>query len=98
MMYAFSRDGAIPGSKFLHKVDKRWRSPIRTGSLRPFLFASYDGPNRETDDPRLSVWLACALSFILGLPSLGSSVAFSAATSIATIGLYTSYGTAFKPS
>ena len=38
------------------------------------------------------MWLACALSFILGLPSLGSSVAFSAATSIATIGLYTSYG------
>jgi hypothetical protein len=38
------------------------------------------------------VWLACTLSFILGLPSLGSSVAFSAATSIATIGLYTSYG------
>ncbi|KAN0119003.1 APC amino acid permease [Russula decolorans] len=68
MMYAFSRDGAIPGSKFLHKVDRRWRSPIRT------------------------VWLACALSFILGLPSLGSSVAFSAATSIATIGLYISYG------
>lgn len=39
------------------------------------------------------MWLACTLSFILGLPSLGSSVAFSAATSIATIGLYTSYGT-----
>jgi len=38
------------------------------------------------------VWLACTLSFILGLPSLGSSVAFAAATSIATIGLYTSYG------
>ena len=32
MMYAFSRDGAIPGSKYLHKVDQRWRSPIRTGS------------------------------------------------------------------
>lgn len=39
-----------------------------------------------------TVWLACTLSFILGLPSLGSSVAFSAATSIATIGLYISYG------
>ena len=38
------------------------------------------------------VWLACTLSFILGLPSLGSSVAFAAATSIATIGLYISYG------
>ncbi|KAI0299995.1 amino acid transporter [Multifurca ochricompacta] len=58
MMYAFSRDGAIPGSAFLHK----------------------------------RFWLACTLSFILGLPSLGSSVAFSAATSIATIGLYISYG------
>ncbi|KAH9984369.1 APC amino acid permease [Russula vinacea] len=68
MLYAFSRDGAIPGSKFLNKVDHRWRSPIR------------------------AVWLVCALSFILGLPSFGSSVAFSAATSIATIGLYTSYG------
>ncbi|KIY50136.1 amino acid transporter [Fistulina hepatica ATCC 64428] len=67
MMYAFSRDGGIPGSKWFATVDKRWKSPVRT------------------------VWLACTLSFLLGLPSLGSSVAFSAATSIATIGLYTSY-------
>ncbi|KAI9452252.1 APC amino acid permease [Russula earlei] len=68
MMYAFSRDGAIPGSKFFHKVDRRWHAPIRT------------------------VWLGCTLSFCLGLPSLGSSVAFNAATSITTIGLYISYG------
>lgn len=34
MMYAFSRDGAIPGSHFFHKVDRRWRSPIRTGPSR----------------------------------------------------------------
>ncbi|KZT30162.1 APC amino acid permease [Neolentinus lepideus HHB14362 ss-1] len=65
MMYAFSRDGALP--RLFHKVDPKRKSPIRT------------------------VWLACTLSFILGLPSLGSSVAFSAATSIATIGLYISY-------
>ena len=38
------------------------------------------------------MWLAATLSFILALPSLGSAVAFSAATSIATIGLYISYG------
>jgi len=68
MMYAFARDGGIPGHKFFNKVDAKWKSPIRT------------------------VWLACTLSFILGLPSLGSSVAFAAATSIATIGLYISYG------
>jgi len=38
------------------------------------------------------VWLAAFLSFLLALPSLGSTVAFAAATSIATIGLYLSYG------
>src|SRR6187402_1858828 len=53
---------------FFHKVDDRFRSPIRT------------------------VWLAAFLSFCLALPSLGSTVAFAAATSIATIGLYISYG------
>ncbi|KAF8516892.1 APC amino acid permease [Gautieria morchelliformis] len=68
MMYAFSRDGGLPGSRFFHKVNAQTQTPIRT------------------------VWLAVTLCFILGLPSLGSSVAFSAATSIATIGLYISYG------
>ncbi|KAL7278252.1 hypothetical protein ACG7TL_008228 [Trametes sanguinea] len=67
MMYAFARDGGIPGHQFFHKVSRDTKSPIRT------------------------VWLACTLSFILALPSLGSSVAFSAVTSIATIGLYISY-------
>ncbi|SLM37308.1 apc amino acid permease [Lasallia pustulata] len=66
MMFAFSRDGALP--QFFHHVDARFQSPIRT------------------------VWLAAFLSFCLALPSLGSSVAFAAATSIATIGLYVSYG------
>ncbi|KAM7189835.1 amino-acid permease BAT1 [Naviculisporaceae sp. PSN 640] len=66
MMFAFARDGGIPG--IFHKVDERFKSPI------------------------LAVWLAAVLSFILALPSLGSTVAYSAATSIATIGLYISYG------
>jgi amino acid transporter len=65
MMFAFSRDGALP--KFFDHVDKRFHSPVRT------------------------VWLAAFLAFCLSLPSLGSSVAFAAATSIATIGLYISY-------
>lgn len=42
--------------------------------------------------PIRTVWLAATLSFLLAIPSLGSSVAFTAATSIATIGLYLSYG------
>ncbi|KKA19601.1 hypothetical protein T310_6411 [Rasamsonia emersonii CBS 393.64] len=65
MMFAFSRDGALP--RFFDHVDKKYHSPTRT------------------------VWLAAFLAFCLSLPSLGSEVAFSAATSIATIGLYISY-------
>lgn len=42
--------------------------------------------------PIRTIWLAAFLAFLLAIPSLGSSVAFSAATSIATIGLYISYG------
>ncbi|KAF2233732.1 amino acid transporter [Viridothelium virens] len=67
MMFAFSRDGALP--RFFDHVDGRFRAPIRT------------------------IWLAAFLAFCLSLPSLGSTVAFSAATSIATIGLYLSYAT-----
>ncbi|KAJ6014886.1 APA family basic amino acid/polyamine antiporter [Penicillium herquei] len=65
MMFAFSRDGALP--KFFDYIDPKFQSPVRT------------------------IWLAAFLAFCLALPSLGSSVAFSAATSIATIGLYISY-------
>ncbi|GAP91219.1 putative APC amino acid permease [Rosellinia necatrix] len=66
MMFAFARDGGI--HPLFHRVDARFRSPVR------------------------AVWLAAFLSFALALPSLGSDVAFAAATSIATIGLYISYG------
>lgn len=66
MMFSFARDGALP--HFFHKVDDKFRSPIRT------------------------VWLAATLSFLLAVPSVGSTVAFQAATDIATIGLYISYG------
>ncbi|PPR02682.1 hypothetical protein CVT24_002104 [Panaeolus cyanescens] len=30
MMYAFPRDGVIPGSKFFAQVNPQWKSPIRT--------------------------------------------------------------------
>ncbi|KAK4246323.1 hypothetical protein C7999DRAFT_15557 [Corynascus novoguineensis] len=60
----------------------------RDGGIHPF-FHKVDARFRS---PTRAVWLAATLSFILALPSLGSDVAFSAATSIATIGLYISYG------
>lgn len=49
--------------------------------------------NLRHKSPIPAVWLAAFLAFCLALPSLGSAVAFSAATSIATIGLYISYAT-----
>ncbi|KAI8630050.1 amino acid/polyamine transporter I [Xylariaceae sp. FL1651] len=60
----------------------------RDGGIHPF-FHQVDA---RFQSPIRTVWLAATLSFILALPSLGSSVAFAAATSIATIGLYISYG------
>ena len=90
MMFAFSRDGALP--KFFHQVDHRFRSPIRTGKTSSFRFTlpilhALQLSLYITKHPTLTVWLAAFLSFCLALPSLGSSVAFTAATSIATIGL-----------
>ena len=60
----------------------------RDGGL-PHFFAHVDHRFRS---PIRTIWLAALLSFLLAIPSLGSTVAFSAATSIATIGLYVSYG------
>lgn len=59
----------------------------RDGGL-PSLFRVVDN---WSDSPIYAIWLAATLALLLALPSLGSSVAFSAATSIATIGLYISY-------
>jgi amino acid transporter len=61
----------------------------RDGGI-PRFFATVDDKFRS---PIRTVWLAAFLAFCLGLPSLGSSVAFTAATSISVIGLYISYGT-----
>ncbi|OCK80863.1 APA family basic amino acid/polyamine antiporter [Lepidopterella palustris CBS 459.81] len=60
----------------------------RDGGL-PSLFHNVDVRFKS---PIRTVWLAAFLAFLLAIPSLGSSVAFAAATSIATIGLYISYG------
>jgi amino acid transporter len=60
----------------------------RDGGI-PHFFHSVD---KRFHSPIRTIWLAAFLAFLLAVPSLGSSVAFSAATSIATIGLYISYG------
>ncbi|KKA26886.1 hypothetical protein TD95_003266 [Thielaviopsis punctulata] len=60
----------------------------RDGGIPAFFNHVHDG----LKVPVRTIWLAVTLAFILALPSLGSSVAYAAATSIATIGLYISYG------
>ncbi|KAH9451881.1 hypothetical protein Pst134EA_025822 [Puccinia striiformis f. sp. tritici] len=56
----------------------------RDGGLPPKIFGLVD---RRFDCPINTVWLSVVLAFLLALPSLGSAVALTAATSIATIGL-----------
>ncbi|KAG0030251.1 hypothetical protein BGZ81_002885 [Podila clonocystis] len=68
MIYAFSRDGAMPGSKYFHQIHPTLKSPV------------------------YGIWLSCFISGLLGLLYLADYVAFAAITSIATIGLYISYG------
>ena len=60
----------------------------RDGGL-PRFFTNVD---TRFKSPIRTIWLGATLSFLLAIPSLGSTVAFTAATSIATIGLYISYG------
>jgi amino acid transporter len=60
----------------------------RDGGI-PHFFHAVD---HKLHSPIRAIWLAAFLAFLLAVPSVGSSVAFSAATSIATIGLYLSYG------
>jgi len=69
MIYAFSRDGAVPLSRYWHHID-----PVRRV-------------------PAHSVWFAVIGAFILCIPYYWSPTAFSAVTSIATIGLYVAYVT-----
>jgi len=68
MMYAFARDGAIPGSRYWHRIHPTWRTPVN------------------------AVWCSVGIAAVLGLPYLANSTAFTAITSLATIGLYISYG------
>ena len=68
IIFAFSRDGALPGSGIWSRI------------------------NKKTGTPTNAVWVAAIFAFILGLPYLWNSTSFTAITSIATIGLYISYG------
>lgn len=91
MMFAFSRDGGKQPPPllllYLHYISIHLTNYAIPGL--PHFFTKVDARFRS---PIRTIWLAVTLSYLLALPSLGSSVAFSAATSIATIGLYISYG------
>ena len=67
MIYAFSRDGAVPFSNLWHHLDAG-----RT--------------------PRNAIILSAVVAFILAVPSVFNFATYVAVTSIATIGLYVSYG------
>lgn len=66
-IYAFSRDGAMPGSTWIRHIDARTNTPVR------------------------AIFVSIILALLLALPSVGSSVALPAITSIGTIGQYLSY-------
>ncbi|KEF08394.1 MULTISPECIES: amino acid permease [Streptomyces] len=67
MVFAFSRDGALPGSAWWRHVSPRTGTPTR------------------------AVLLSVAVALVLALPSLYSSAAYAAVTSINVIGITPAY-------
>lgn len=68
MLYAFSRDDGIPGSRWWKRVNATTGTPVNS-----------------------IIAMVCA-AIVLGTSLLGSTVAFSAMSSIGVIGMYISYG------
>ena len=75
MIYAFSRDGALPGSKYWHKINKKTRTPTNSVWL----------------GVTLSAILGTSSLYVAGDGAGRYSTAFFAMTGICVIGLYISY-------
>jgi amino acid transporter len=75
MIYAFSRDGALPGSKFWHKVNPKTRTPTNSVWL----------------GVTLSAILGASSLYVAGHGAGRYSTAFFAMTGICVIGLYIAY-------
>ncbi|MEU6352889.1 amino acid permease [Streptomyces sp. NPDC047072] len=67
MVFAFSRDGALPFSTTWRRLSRRTQTPVA------------------------AVWLSVAVPFVLALPSLYSTTAYTAITSINVIGITPAY-------
>jgi amino acid transporter len=75
MIYAFSRDGALPGSKYWHKINKKTRTPTNSVWL----------------GVALSAVVGASSLYVAGHGAGRYSTAFFAMTGICVIGLYIAY-------
>ncbi len=75
MIYAFSRDGALPGSKYWHKINKKTRTPTNSVWL----------------GVTLSAIVGASSLYVAGSGAGRYSTAFFAMTGICVIGLYIAY-------
>jgi amino acid transporter len=75
MIYAFSRDGALPGSKYWHKINRKTRTPTNSVWL----------------GVALSAIVGASSLYVAGHGAGRYSTAFFAMTGICVIGLYIAY-------
>ena len=85
MIFAFSRDGGLPGSKALAKVSPTYRTPVAaiwTGSILAVLFVWFSSLVSIGDTPVYTIVVACTVIFLffsftipiaLGLLAWGTS-------------------------
>jgi amino acid transporter len=76
MIYAFSRDGALPGSKYWHRINPKTRTPTNSVWL----------------GVTLSAIVGASSLYVRGTGAGRYSTAFFAMTGICVIGLYIAYG------
>ena len=75
MIYAFSRDGALPGSKYWHRINRKTRTPTNSVWL----------------GVTLSAIVGASSLYVAGSGAGRYSTAFFAMTGICVIGLYIAY-------
>lgn len=85
MLWAFARDGAVPGHRWISKVNSLFCRLEETCSLISTQV------HVQSSLPLVSIAVSVIVNMLFALINIGSSAAFSAFTSLAVAGCYISF-------
>ncbi|GAB1521706.1 hypothetical protein RhiTH_004803 [Rhizoctonia solani] len=82
-VFAFSRDGAMPFSRILYRINEHTGTPVNSQLFHLYIYAWTENTP--------AVWFSVLIAALLGLLAFAGEVAIMAVFSIAVIGLYIAY-------